>query len=105
RADSIAASKRRIIDSTEATYATLYVYRLTKILDYAVSYDLLINGEKACVITNGCRYVLKLRKPGIYNIKAKLLGPDQTVSIDVKPGGVYYVQCTATWGLKIHKEE
>jgi hypothetical protein len=24
--------------------------------------------------------------------------------IDVKPGGVYYIQCTCTWGLKSHKE-
>jgi hypothetical protein len=40
----------------------------------------------------------------MYNVTAKLRGPDQTVMIDVKPGGVYYVRCTATWGLKIHKE-
>ncbi len=104
RADSIAASKKRIIDSIQASYATLYVYRPSKLLDFAVTYDLLINGEKACVISNGCRYILKLLKPGIYNITAKIAGPDQTVMIDVKPGGVYYVQCTCTWGLKSHKE-
>jgi hypothetical protein len=104
RADSIAASRKRIMDSTQASYATLYIYRMAKILDYAVTYDLLINGKKACLITNGCRYVLKLLKPGMYNITAKLLGPDQTVMIDVKPGGVYYIQCTCHWGLKIHKE-
>lgn len=104
RADSIAVSKKRIIDSTQASYATLYVYRPSKLLDFAVTYDLLINGEKACVISNGCRYVLKLLKPGMYNITAKISGPDQTVMIDVKPGGVYYIQCTCTWGLKSHKE-
>jgi hypothetical protein len=104
RADSIAASKKRIIDSTQATYATLYVYRPSKLLDFAVTYDLLINGERACVISNGCRYILKLLKPGMYNITAKIPGPDQTVMIDVKPGGVYYIQCTCTWGLKSRKE-
>ena len=104
RADSIASVRKRILDSTLASYATLYIYRPSKLLDYAVSYDLLINGEKACLITNGCRYILTLRKPGIYNITAKLSGPDQTVVIDAKPGGIYYVQCTATWGLKTHKE-
>jgi Protein of unknown function (DUF2846) len=103
RADSIAASKKRLIDSTQASYATLYVYRPGKLLDFAVTYDLLINGEKACEINNGCRYILKLLKPGVYNITAKLKG-DQTVMLDVKPGGVYYIQCTATWGLKYHKE-
>jgi hypothetical protein len=103
RADSIAASRKRVIDSTQASYATLYIYRPSKLLDFAVEYDLLINGEKACVISNGCRYVLKLLKPGIYNITAKLSG-DQTILVDVKPGGIYYVQCTATWGLKHHKE-
>jgi hypothetical protein len=103
RADSIMASKKRTIDSTQASYATLYVYRPGKLLDFAVTYDLLINGEKACEINNGCRYVLKLLKPGMYNITAKLKG-DQTVMLDVKPGGVYYIQCTATWGLKYHKE-
>jgi hypothetical protein len=104
RADSILASRKRVIDSTQASYATLYVYRPGKLLDFAVTYDLLINGEKACLISNGCRYILKLQKPGIYNITAKVPGPDQTVMIDVKPGGVYYVQCTCTWGLKSHKE-
>jgi hypothetical protein len=103
RADSIAASKKRVIDSTQASYATLYIYRPSKLLDFAVEYDLLINGEKACVISNGCRYVLKLLKPGMYNITAKLSG-DQTILVDVKPGGIYYIQCTATWGLKHHKE-
>ncbi len=104
RGDSIVASKKRIMDSTVASYATLYIYRPSKVLAFAVTYDLLINGEKAVVISNGCRYVLKLRKPGLYNITAKLSGPDQTLVLDVKPGGVYYVQCTATWGLKYHKE-
>ena len=104
RADSITASKKRIIDSTAASFATLYIYRPNKVLAFAVTYDLLINGEKACVISNGCRYVLKLRKPGMYNITAKLPGPEQTLMLDVKPGGIYYVQCTATWGLKYHKE-
>ena len=85
RADSIAASKKRIIDSTEASYATLYIYRPSKLLDFAVTYDLLINGQKACEISNGCRYVLKLLKSGTYNITAKLKGPDQTVMLDVKP--------------------
>jgi Protein of unknown function (DUF2846) len=103
RADSIAASKKRIVDSTQASYATLYVYRPGKFLCFAVTYDLVINGEKAFEISNGCRYVLKLLKPGMYNITAKLKG-DQTVQLDVKPGGVYYIQCTATWGLKYHKE-
>jgi hypothetical protein len=103
RADSITTSKKKIIDSTEASFATLYVYRPSKVLDFAVTYDLMINGEKACVISNGCRYILKLRKPGMYNITAKLSG-DQTLMLDVKPGGIYYIQCTATWGLKYHKE-
>ncbi len=103
RADSIVASKKRILDSTQASYATLYVYRPSKFLCFAVAYDLLINGERAFAITNGCRYVLKLPKAGDYTITAKLKG-DQTIHLDVKPGGVYYVQCTATWGLKLHKE-
>jgi hypothetical protein len=103
RADSIAALKKRIVDSTQASYATLYVYRPGKFLCFAVTYDLLINGEKAFEISNGCRYVLKILKPGTYNITAKLRG-DQTIMLDVKPGGVYYIQCTATWGLKHHKE-
>lgn len=104
RADSISASKKRMMDSTQAAYATLYVYRPSKLLDFLVTYDLLINGERAFVISNGCRYILKFRKPGMYRITAKLSGPDQTVMIDVKPGGVYYLQCTCTWGLKSHKE-
>ena len=103
RADSIAALKKRSIDSTQASYATLYVYRPSKFLCFAVTYHLLINGEKAFEISNGCRYILKIQKPGMYNITAKLTG-DQTVMLDVKPGGVYYIQCTATWGLKYHKE-
>ena len=79
------------------------MYRPGKFLCFAVTYDLLINGEKACEISNGCRYILKHLKPGIYHIAAKLKG-DQTIQLDMKPGGVYYIQCTATWGLKYHKE-
>lgn len=99
KADSIAAFKKRMMDSTEASYATLYIYRPKKVLGFDINYDLLINGEKAFVISNGCKYILKIHKPGSYSLKARLAGPDQTVVIDAKPGGVYYVKCTITWGM------
>ena len=99
RADSIAASKKKIIDSTEASYATIYVYRPKKFLGFDISYNLMINGEKAFVITNGCKYQLKIHKPGSFILTAKMAGPDQTITIDAKPGGVYYVKCTITLGM------
>jgi hypothetical protein len=76
RADSIAASKKRSIDSTEASYATIYVYRPKKLLGFDINYNLMINGEKAFVISNGCKYELKIHKPGSYTLTAKLAGPD-----------------------------
>jgi hypothetical protein len=101
-ADSLWAGKVRTMDSLEATYATLYVFRPGKALNCLKNYDLVINGVPACVISNGCRRVLKLRKAGSYRISAKVDGPEQVVTIDAKPGESYYLQCMITWGLTSH---
>ena len=100
--DSLVAQKNRKMDSLEATYATLYVFRPGKALNSLMNYNLMINGEPACVISNGCREILKLHKGGTYRISAKVYGPEQVVTIDVKPGESYYLQCMITWGLASH---
>lgn len=100
--DSIVARRKRMTDSLEATYATLYVFRPGKSLNCLMNYNLVINGEPACVISNGCREILKLRKAGVYHITAKAYGPEQAVDLDVKPGESYYLQCMITWGVASH---
>jgi hypothetical protein len=101
-ADSGLAKKNRTMDSLEATYATLYVFRPGKLLNSLMNYNLVINGEPACVISNGCREILKLHKAGPYRITAKVYGPVQVITLDVKPGESYYLQCMITWGLASH---
>lgn len=101
-ADSLLARRKRMMDSLDATYATLYVFRPGKALNCLKNYNLVINGENACVISNGCREILKLHKAGMYRISAKVDGPEQVVTIDVKPGESYYLQCMITWGITSH---
>jgi hypothetical protein len=103
-ADSVSARKIRTMDSLDATYATLYVFRPGKALNSLKNYNLIINGEPACVISNGCREILKLHKPGNYRISAKVDGPEQVVTIDARPGESYYLQCMITWewGITAH---
>ena len=102
RADSLMAKRNRAMDSLEATYATLYVFRPGKALNSLMNYNLLINGEPACVISNGCREILKLHKAGTYRLSAKVYGPEQVVTLEVRPGESYYLQCMITWGLASH---
>ncbi len=101
-ADSILAKKIRTNDSLDATYATLYVFRPGKSLNCLKNYNLMVNGNPACVISNGCRQILKLRKPGVYRFSAKVDGPEQAVTIDAVPGESYYLQCMITWGITSH---
>lgn len=101
-ADSLLARRKRTMDSLDATYATLYVFRPGKALNCLKNYNLVINGENACVISNGCREILKLHKSGPYRISAKVDGPEQVVNIDVRPGESYYLQCMITWGITSH---
>lgn len=101
-ADSILAARIHIRDSLEATYATLYVFRPGKFLNSLKNYNLLVNGEPACVISNGCRLILKLHKAGAYRLSAKVDGPEQTLTLDAKPGESYYLQCQITWGVTSH---
>jgi hypothetical protein len=101
-ADSVLTARNHIRDSLDATYSTLYVFRPGKSLNCLKNYNLLINGEPACVISNGCREILKLHKTGLYRLSAKVDGPEQAVTIDVKPGESYYLQCQITWGVTSH---
>jgi hypothetical protein len=101
-ADSLVAKKKRTMDSLDATYATLYVFRPGKALNSLMNYNLVINGEPACVISNGCREILKLHRPGTYRITAKVYGPEQVVTLDAKAGESYYLQCMITWGIASH---
>jgi len=98
-ADSLLGNKMRIMDSLDATYATLYVYRPGKFLNSLMNYNLMINGEPACVISNGCRLILKFHKAGSYRISAKIYGPEQVVMLDARPGESYYLQCLCIWGI------
>ncbi len=101
-ADSLLAKRKRTVDSLDATYATLYVFRPGKALNCLRNYNLMINGENACVISNGCREILKLHRTGAYRISAKIDGPEQVVNIDARPGESYYLQCMITWGVTTH---
>jgi hypothetical protein len=101
-ADSLSANKIRKMDSLESTYATLYIFRPGKSLNCLKNYNLIINGEPACVISNGCREIIKFHKAGTYRISAKVDGPEQVVTIDTKPGESYYLQCAITWGITSH---
>jgi hypothetical protein len=101
-ADSVLTARKYIRDSLESTYATLYIFRPGKFLNSMKNYNLLINGEPACVISNGCREIVKLHKSGVYRLSAKVDGPEQSVSIDAKPGESYYLQCDITWGVTSH---
>jgi hypothetical protein len=101
-ADSLLTQRKKTMDSLGKTYATLYVFRPGKALNSLMNYNLVINGEPACVISNGCREILKLRKAGTYRISAKVYGPEQVVNLDVKPGESYYLQCMITWGIASH---
>jgi hypothetical protein len=101
-ADSIVTARKQIRDSLDATYATLYVFRPGKFLNSMKNYNLLVNGEPACVISNGCRLILKLHKAGVYRLSAKVDGPEQVVNVDAKSGESYYLQCQITWGVTSH---
>jgi hypothetical protein len=101
-ADSLLADRVRTMDSLQATYATLYAYRPGRFLNSLMNYNLLINGEPACVISNGCREILKLHRAGSFRISAKIYGPEQAVTLDVKPGESYYLQCLCIWGIASH---
>jgi len=101
-ADSLLANRKRTADSLDKTYATLYVFRPGKALNSLMNYDLVINGVPAFVISNGCREILKLHRAGAYRITAKVYGPEQVVTLDVKPGESYYLQCMITWGIASH---
>ncbi len=101
-ADSVLNTRKHIRDSLEATYATLYIFRPGKFLNSMKNYTLLINGEPSCVISNGCREIVKLHKSGVYRLSAKVDGPEQSVSIDAKPGESYFLQCEITWGVTSH---
>jgi hypothetical protein len=101
-ADSISAMKKRASDSLDAHSATLYVYRPGKTFNSMMNYDLLLDGKPLCVISNGCREIVKIRKAGTFTLSAKVYGPEQSVTIDVQPGKIYYLQCQITWGLQSH---
>lgn len=101
-ADSLVAKRKRLADSLDVTYSTLYVFRPGKALNCLKNYNLMVNGENACVISNGCRLILKLHKAGPYRLSAKVDGPEQSVNIDARPGESYYLQCMITWGITSH---
>jgi|GEM_PF-1205180 hypothetical protein len=101
-ADSILATRMKIEDSLDASYATLYVYRPGKFLNSMMNYNLMINDEPVCVVSNGCREVLKFHKTGSFRISAKIYGPEQVVTLDVKQGESYYIQCLCIWGIASH---
>lgn len=99
-ADSLVAARRKIQDSIAATYATLYIYRPSKFLNALMTYNLMIDDQPVCVISNGCRITMKLKKPGTFHISAKVNGREEAVTLNAEPRGVYYLQCEAVWGLR-----
>ena len=64
-----------------------------------LTYNLLVDGQPVCVISNGCRIKIKLKRMGTFHISAKVNGKESHVDLNAEPGKDYYLQCQALWGF------
>lgn len=97
--DSILAIRLATFDSTLSQSATLYAFRPGKFAEGAATYDLYLNDQPLCEMSNKATYIIRLLKPGPTTIHARYRKQDVTVSINVKPGANFYLRCELPWTL------
>lgn len=99
RIDSLVAVRKAANDSVIANSATLYVFRPWKLTEWANYYTLYLNDDPICNMTNKSSYVIRLMKPGLATLHAKIGKKETSLPIDVKSGEKYYLRCDFPWGL------
>jgi Protein of unknown function (DUF2846) len=97
--DSILAIRKAVFDSTLSQSATLYAFRPGRFKESGATYDLFLNDQPICEMSNKAAYIVRLLKPGPATIYARYRKQEVSVSIDVKPGANFYLRCELPWTL------
>ena len=97
--DSILANRKATWDSILNHSATLYAFRPGKFAEGGATYDLYLNDQPICEMSNKAAYIVHLLKPGPATISARYRKQRIDLSIDVKPGATFYLRCELPWTL------
>ncbi|MGO4291561.1 DUF2846 domain-containing protein [Chitinophaga sp. RAB17] len=80
-----------------ASYALLYIYRSRSSMGAAIPYNVMLDDSVVCRAKNNSRCLVKVSKAGLAKISARTESRDE-VSIDIRPGKVYFVKCSISMG-------
>ena len=80
--------------------ALLHIYRPGSMVGMAVSYDLKLNDEVVFRVKNKSKTTIKITNEGMKKLTAKTEATSE-LSIDVKFGQEYYVQCGVEMGVVV----
>lgn len=88
--------------------ATLVFYRSGQFFGSGVNFNVFVNGEKICKLSNN-KYLLYKVKPGKTEVGTGTAGLNlakkQGLSLDTEAGGIYYVQCDMKQSLIANRLE
>ena len=79
-------------------YALLHIYRLPKAVGALMNYNIHIDKEVICRASNNWKTTVKVSTFGIKTLWAKTETKEE-VSVDLVPGGVYYLRCSIKMGV------
>lgn len=92
----------------DPTMATLVFYRDGQFFGSGVNFNVFVNGEKICKLSNN-KYLVYKVKPGKTEIGTGTAGLNlakkQGLALDTEAGGIYYVQCDMKQSLVANRLE
>ena len=86
--------------STDADYATLYIYRPKKMAGLAISYDLHLENEPIFRVKNNSKKTVKVTRAGVFRLLAETESTTE-LPISIKLGEEYYIRCGISMGVVV----
>lgn len=81
-------------------YAVLHLYRPSRLVGFAIGYDVRLNDSVVYRARNGSQAAIRRVKPGPVTISAKTEAREERI-IDLQPGREYYIACTVGTGIVV----
>ncbi|RYY13213.1 MAG: hypothetical protein EOO36_16215 [Cytophagaceae bacterium] len=78
----------------------LHLYRPSRVIGFAIGYDVRLNDSVVHRASNGSQAVLRQPRPGTILLSAKTAAREE-LSLTLEPGREYYVRCTLGAGVAV----
>ena len=82
------------------SYAVLHLYRPSRVMGFAIGYDVRLNDSVVYRASNGSQSVLRRTRPGTILLSAKTEAREE-LTLTLEPGREYYVRCTLGAGVVV----